>query len=179
MAGIVRTRRLVMLFGALSPVILIIGYARRAATPSTRSEVQTHFDHTILAYRQVDGRPYILIEVGGKVRLDTMRRDVLPMEWPPLPTWHWTGNWTTMATSDAPASGALSEPGFPADGLVFGQVNSTEIETIQLVADGEILSTESVSAPGFIIDSGEEKTPEIARFLDSEGEVVFEIGLKS
>jgi len=161
--------------GVLSSVAVGLIFLVRGlgAVPENQAEVEEHLDRPILAYAKLDDVPYVVFEFDGRVYLDTLVLDWISIDWPPTPRWQWTGMWSYIDATTAPASVALGNPtGTP---VLFGQINDPAITSLDVEVDGQSMRF-AVSGAGFAIqlpDSTLRATQ--YRWLDAEGNVVFNV----
>jgi hypothetical protein len=118
--------------------------------------------------------PYIVFGLGDHVHFDRLRLDWISIEWPPTPRWQWTGfAWSYIDTTTAPASAGLTT--WRQGNVVFGQVNSPEIVTLELEIDGKWRRF-PVSSPGYAVRlSGFGEIPTAYRWLDASDRVIWSV----
>lgn len=158
----------VAMIGAL---VVLTGWLGRP--PQTQAEAEDHLERPVMAFQHWDGAPYVVFEFGdsGHVYFDRLRIDWVSIEWPPTPRWQWTGQWSYIDATTAPASAGLTSS--DAGTVVFGQVNDPGIVTLELEIDGSWRSY-PISAPGYAVRlSGFDATPTGYRWLDAGGRVIW------
>lgn len=152
-------------------LVLLIGWLGRP--PQTQAAAEDQLDRPVMAFASWDGTPYVVFKFGDSrhVYFDRLRIDWISIDWPPTPRWQWTGFWSYIDTTTAPASAGLTTA---ADrNVVFGQVNAPEIVAMELEIDG-VWRSYPVSAPGYAVGlSGFDEVPTGYRWVDSGGRVVF------
>lgn len=141
--------------------------------PANQAEVEEHLERPILAYARLDDVLYVVFAFDGKVYLDQLVLDWISIEWPPTPRWQWTGMWSYIDATNAPASVAFGDPaGTP---VLFGQINDPAIVTGEVEVDGQWLSY-PVSGAGFVVQLPDpDAHPTRYRWLDGQGNVVHEV----
>lgn len=154
-------------------VALVVVGGGLGAAPETREDVEKHLDLPILAYARLDDVAYIVFESDGKVYLDRLVLDWISIEWSPTPRWQWSGWWSYIDVTTAPASVAIGDPaGVP---VLFGQINDPVIVTLDMEVDGEWQSY-PVSGGGVTAPSPEaDARPTRYRWLDARGTVIFDV----
>lgn len=157
----------------IAGLVMLIGWLGRP--PQTQAAAEAQLERPVMAFALWDDTPYAVFEFGdsGHVYLDRMRIDWISIAWPPTPRWQFTGSWSYIDTTTAPASAGLSTA---ADrNVVFGQVNTPEIITLELEIDGAWRSY-PVSSPGYAVRLAESDViPTGYRWLDAEGRAVYAI----
>lgn len=150
----------------------------------SRAWAEENLSGDVLAYEVWDGTPHILFwhwddGPNAKVYLDHLRRDPISIAWPPTPRWQWTGNWYSIAATDAPASLGIARctrvMGEACDKPteLFGQVNAPEIVALEVAYDGT-WHRFPVAAPGFAVRlAGFLGVPTSYRWLDAAGGIVW------
>lgn len=167
-------RRLVR-YGVL--LVAIVGFAFMArdlgAVPANQAEVEEHLERPILAYARLDDAAYIVFDFDGRIYLDQLVLDWISTEWPPTPRWQWTGMWSYIDATTAPASVAIGNPNVIP--TLFGQINDPAIVTLQAEVDGQWQSF-PVSGAGFAVQLPVGDTyPTRYRWLDAGGKVVYAV----
>ena len=157
----------IAIIGALTLLIDWLG-----GPPQTQAAAEDHLERPVMAFAFWDGTPYVVFEFGdsGHVYFDRLRIDWMSIEWPPTPRWQWTGWWSYIEATTAPASAGLTAA---AGNVVFGQVNAPEIVALEMKVDGAWRSY-PISAPGYAVRLSKfDETPTGYHWLDAEGRVVF------
>lgn len=161
--------------GAVIAVVLglVLLVRTLGAAPANQAEVEEHLERPILAYAPLDDTAYIVFELDGKVYLDQLVLDWISIEWPPTPRWQWSGMWSYIDVTTAPASAAFGDPaGTP---VLFGQINDPAIVSLQVEVEAQRLSY-PVSGAGFAVQlPGPDARPTRYRWFDAEGNVVHEV----
>lgn len=152
---------------------IVVGFNHLRRIPETRAQVEDHLEREILAYAVIDGKPLIVSEWGGNIIHDTLKLDLISIEWPPTPRWQWTGNWDIEDPSREPATAHMSTVA-PVR-TVWGQLNDDRIVAIEFVVDDQVVGRADVSGGGFIVPLPDGvRRVDLVRFVDASGEVVHE-----
>lgn len=164
-----RAQVLAILVVAVAGLIGVTSWLGRP--PQTQAAAEDQLERPVMAFQLWDGQPYVVFEFGDSshVYFDRLRIDWISIEWPPTPRWQWTGSWSYIEATTAPASAGLTNSA--AGNVVFGQVNAPGIVTLELEIDGAWRSY-PVSSPGYAVRlSGFDETPTEYRWLDAGGQV--------
>ncbi|MDQ3539257.1 MAG: hypothetical protein M3440_01085 [Chloroflexota bacterium] len=164
---------IVVFVAIIAGLVLLTGWLGRP--PQTQAAAEGQLERPVMAFQMWDGTPYVVFEFGdsGHVYFDRLRIDWISIEWPPTPRWQWTGFWSYIDTTTAPASAGLTVAA--GGSVVFGQVNTPEIVTLELEIDGAWRSY-PVSGPGYAVRlSGYDETPTGYRWLDAGGRVILSV----
>ena len=163
-------------YGVLIALIAGLGFMMRdlGAAPATKAEAEEHLESSLLAYARLDDATYIVFDgMDGKVYLDVLTLDWISIEWPPTPRWQWTGMWSYIDATTAPASVGIGNPN--AVSTLFGQITDPTIVTLQARVDGQWRSF-PVSGAGFVVPLPVGDTyPTRYRWLDATANVVHEV----
>lgn len=166
-----RAQGIVVFLLIIGGLVLLIGWLGRP--PQTQAAAEDQLDRPVMAFASWDGTPYVVFQLDDHVYFDRLRADWISIEWPPTPRWQWTGFWSYIDTTTAPASAGLTTSG--AGNVIFGQVNAAEIVALELEVDGA-WRKHPVSAPGYAVRlTGYDAIPTGYRWLDAEGQVVFSV----
>lgn len=163
----------IVVFAAIiGALVLLVGWLGRP--PQSQAAAEGQLERPVMAFASWDGTPYAVFEDFGYVYFDRLRIDWISIEWPPTPRWQFTGSWSYIDTTTAPASAGLTTA---ADrNVVFGQVNAPEIVTLELEIDG-VWRSYHVSVPGYAVGlSGLDEVPTGYRWLDAEGRAILSVG---
>ncbi|MBA2247464.1 MAG: hypothetical protein H0W23_05000 [Chloroflexia bacterium] len=166
-----RLLRYGVLIAAIVGVVFMTG--ELSAVPATKAGVEEHLERSLLAYAPLDDAAYVVFQLGDTVYLDVLTLDWISIEWPPTPRWQWSGMWSYIDATTAPASVAIGNPNtLP---VLFGQINDPGIVTFQAEVDGQWQSF-PVSGAGFVVQlpAGDTYSTRY-RWLDAGGNVVYEI----
>lgn len=186
--GRVPRRRLATATLTACAVLACVGGAAWAdalrGVPSRRW-AEENLSGDVLAYEVWDGTPHLVFRfeddagAGDRIFFDHLRQDLVSIEWPPTPRWQWTGNWYSIAATDAPASlGVARCTGVMGEACdkpteVFGRVNASEIVALEL-GYGGAWRRFPVAAPGFAVRlDGDHGAPSSYRWLDAAGRPVW------
>ncbi len=167
-------RRLIR-YGVLIAVIAGLGLMTRdlGAAPATKADVEEHLERPLLAYAKLDDAAYIVFQLGDTVYLDVLTLDWISHDWPPTPRWQWSGMWSYIDATAAPASVATGNPNVVP--TLFGQINDPAIVTLQAEVDGQWRSF-PVSGAGFAVTLPPAPPyPTRYRWLDAVGNVVYAV----
>jgi hypothetical protein len=164
---------------------------RLTHVPEMQREVESHLGRAVLFYEVWDGTGHVVFEYGGTVHFDRLVLDWVSIEWPPTPRWQRSGDWWTIDSSSDPATVGIGStlsyseacrPGVctgNAGGedidapVIFGQVNDPDIVWLAVQANGA-WTRYPVSSPGLAIRLPEEASvPDVYRWLDAEGHVIW------
>lgn len=167
-------RRLVPRALVVAAIIgLVLLFRNAGAAPANQAEVEEHLERPILAYAKLDDAAYIVFDFDGRIYLDQLVLDWISIEWPPTPRWQWTGMWSYIDATTAPASVAIGNPNVIP--TFFGQINDPAIVTLQAEVDGQWQSF-PVSGAGFAVQLPVGDTyPTRYRWLDAGAKVVYAV----
>jgi hypothetical protein len=191
--GRITGRRLVAAGLTAGGLLAVLVGATLAFFPNdapSRTWAAENLSGDVLAYEVWDRTPHLVFWHGNdapdsKVYFDHLRRDPVSIDWPPTPRWQWTGNWYSIAATDAPASlGVARCTGIMGETCdkpteLFGQVNAPEIAALEAEYDGAWHHF-PVAAPGFAVRlAGFHGVPSSYRWLDAAGGIVWTEGQAS
>ncbi len=165
-----RLERGSLVFCVGSALLCLVVYWLTAPLDS-QQEIESHLERPILAFDVWDGTTYIVFEYGEMVHFDQLVYDPVSLDWPPLGRWQWSGNWSSLPVTSAPASVAVSD--FPISRVLFGQINDTSIVTMEADVNGTIQRF-AVAVPGFMVQYEGPLPPSTeVRWLNADGNVVW------
>lgn len=178
-------QRLLSLMACFAAIAVLVWWevarVKASTPPATRERADDLLNGHVLAYQVISGIPRLVFTKSEKDRVyfDHLRLAPISIDFPPLPQWQWTGNWTYINYTDAPASlGTARCAGVIVRHCrttveIFGQINAREITMLELIS-GEERRRYPVSYPGYVLQVPDLKdAPNDYRWLDARGHEVW------